>query len=294
MRLLDDIIITGNRAIAKSYAKINLTLDVLNRLENGYHSVCMVMQSLNLFDLVTVEKASSGICVSSNVSELPSDANNIAYKAAELFFEKIAICGGAKIELSKNIPIAAGLAGGSGNAAAVLCALNILYNARLSDQDLDSLALALGADVPYCLTGGTQLAEGIGEQLTVLPPIKGVPVLLVKPDISISTGTIYKKIDSATNLSHPDTDEMITAISDGNIKKIASLLSNVMETVTAGDCPQILEIQKKMLDFGALGAAMSGSGPTVFGIFPDNASAKAACDAFSADFSEVFLTHTTE
>lgn len=294
MKLSNDVIITGNRAIAKSYAKINLTLDVLDRLDNGYHAVKMIMQSLNLFDLIIVDKQKSGIKISTNLKGLPTDEKNIAYKAAALFFAETHISGGAKILIHKNIPVAAGLAGGSGNAAAVLCALNLLYNAELSHNELCELALSLGADVPYCLTGGTQLAEGIGEKLTALTPVKAVPVVLVKPDIGISTAEIYNKIDSASAHSHPDTDGMLKAIADGDIAKIAAGLSNVMESVTADDCPEIVEIKKKMLDFGALGTAMSGSGPTIFGIFPDNAAAKKACDAFSEKYHEVFLTHTTE
>lgn len=294
MKLSNDIIITGNRAIAKSYAKINLTLDVLGRLDNGYHEVKMIMQSLSLFDLVIVDKQKSEIKISTNLKGLPTDEKNIAYKAAALFFAEMHISGGAKILIHKNIPVAAGLAGGSGNAAAVLCALNLLYAAGLSHNELCALALSLGADVPYCLTGGTQLAEGIGEKLTELPPVKAVPVVLVKPDISISTAKIYRKIDSASKLSHPDTDGMLKAIADGDILKLADELSNIMESVTADDCPEIIEIKKKMSELGALGAVMSGSGPTVFGIFPDNASAKTACDEFSKKYDDVFLTHTTD
>lgn len=293
MQLSNDIIITGKRAIARSYAKINLTLDVLGVLENGYHQVKMIMQSLNLFDLIIIDKQKSGITLSANLKSLPTDGKNIAYKAADLFFAKTGICGGAKILIHKNIPVAAGLAGGSGNAAAVICALNILYNARLSDSELSKMALTLGADVPYCITGGTQLAEGIGEKLTPLSSIGTLPVVLVKPNINISTGEIYRKIDSAENLTHPDTDAMIEAIATGNAGEIAKNLSNIMETVTAADCPQILAIKERLISLGALGAVMSGSGPTVFGIFPDNETAKIACDEFSKEYKEVFLTHTT-
>lgn len=292
MKLYNDIVINGNRAIAKSYAKINLTLDVLNRLENGYHTVRMIMQSLNLFDLIILDKQTHGITLSTNCKSLPNNIKNIAYKAADLFFKETGIRGGIKILIHKNIPIAAGLAGGSGNAAAVLCALNMLYNAELSDSKLEELALSLGADVPYCISGGTQLAEGIGEQLTPLPPISGVPVVLVKPPVSISTAEIYHKIDSAENLTHPDTDAAIAAIKSNDINALIPRLSNIMETVTSGSCPEITEIKAQMLKLGALGSIMSGSGPTVFGIFPDNASAKKATDFFSEKYDEVFLTHT--
>lgn len=292
MKLSDDIVITKNRAIAKSYAKINLTLDVLGRLENGYHSVKMIMQSLSLFDLVIVDKEPRGIKISTNIKGLPTDSGNIAYKAAELFFKETGISGGARILIHKNIPIAAGLAGGSGNAAAVLAALNVLYNTGLSDTRLAKMALALGADVPYCLTGGTQLSEGIGEILTPLAPFERVPVVLVKPNVGISTAVIYNKLDTAENLSHPDTDRVISAISAGDTKAVAENMSNIMETVTAGDCPEIVNIKKKMIELGAIGSIMSGSGPTVFGIFPDDMTAKLACDEFAREYDEVFFTHT--
>lgn len=292
MQLSNDIIITGNRAIARSYAKINLTLDVAERLENGYHLVEMIMQSLNLFDLIIIDKQKSGITLKTNLKNLPTDEKNIAHKAADLFFTKTGISGGGKILIHKNIPVAAGLAGGSGNAAAVLSALNLLYNANLSEKELAEMALLLGADVPYCLSGGTQLAQGIGEKLTPLPAIENLPVVLVKPDINISTAEIYRKIDTSKNLIRPDTHAMICAIKDGDTKRIAENLSNIMETVTASGCPQILAIKEKLISLGAQGAVMSGSGPTVFGIFPDNQSAKAACDAFSKEYKEVFLTHT--
>lgn len=292
MKLNDDIIITKNRAIAKSYAKINLTLDVLGRLESGYHKVKMVMQPLNLFDLIIVKKANDSISVKTNIPYLPCDDKNIAYRAAELFFTETKIPGGASIKITKNIPIAAGLAGGSGNAAAVLCALNLLYDAKMTNEELLKIGLSLGADVPYCIENVTSLAEGIGEKLTKLSQIPGIPVVLVTPPISISTGDIYNRIDSAKKLSKIDTDAMISAITDFDTKKIGSTLSNVMETVTISDCPEISDIKEEMLQFGASGSVMSGSGPTVFGIFPDNLSAKVACDYFSKKYERTFLTHT--
>lgn len=292
MKLNDDIIITKNRAIAKSYAKINLTLDVLGRLESGYHKVKMVMQPLNLFDLIIVKKANDSISVKTNIPYLPCDDKNIAYRAAELFFTETKIPGGASIKITKNIPIAAGLAGGSGNAAAVLCALNLLYDAKMTNEELLKIGLSLGADVPYCIENVTSLAEGIGEKLTKLSQIPGIPVVLVTPPISISTGDIYNRIDSSKKLSKIDTDAMISAITDFDTKKIGSTLSNVMETVTISDCPEISDIKEEMLQFGASGSVMSGSGPTVFGIFPDNLSAKVACDYFSKKYERTFLTHT--
>ena len=292
MNLLNDIIITKNRAIAKSYAKVNLTLDVLGKLENGYHEVKMVMQPLNLFDLIIVKKSPFGITVKTNIPHLPCDNKNIAYKAADLFFSETGIKGGASIKITKNIPIAAGLAGGSGNAAAVLCALNLLYNTNLTNEKLLEMGLSLGADVPYCIENVTSLAEGIGEKLTCLSQVPGVPVVLVTPPVNISTADIYSRIDSAENLPKIDTDGIISAIRDFDIKKIGETLSNVMENVTINDCPEISDIKKKMLEFGAYGSVMSGSGPSVFGIFPDNESAKKACDYFSVKYERTFLTHT--
>ncbi|MBQ3470883.1 MAG: 4-(cytidine 5'-diphospho)-2-C-methyl-D-erythritol kinase, partial [Clostridia bacterium] len=177
-------IITGKRAITRSFTKINLTLDVLGRRENGYHDIKMIMQTLSLFDLLIIDKTDGKISVSTNLKYLPTTNKNIAYKAAEVFFERTGIRGGAKIMIHKNIPVAAGLAGGSGNCAATLVAVNMLYGCPMSDTELIALGAELGADVPYCFEGGTQLAEGIGEKLTSLPPMPDAYVLLVKPPVS--------------------------------------------------------------------------------------------------------------
>ncbi len=289
--LYDEITSDNDRVIVKSYAKINLTLDVLERLENSYHNIKSIMQTVSLFDEVTMDKASE-IEVLTNVNTLPSGNGNIAYKAAKLFFERCGIPGGVKISLQKNIPIAAGLAGGSGNAAAVLCGLNYLYDAGLSGNELLKLGLELGADVPFCMCGGTYLAEGVGEKLTPVSSSPRMNILLVKPDISISTAEIYKMIDSEKNLTHPDTDLMINALKSESVDKIASLLGNIMETVTIGKCREISDIKSKMLELGAIGALMSGSGPTVFAIFRDDDTAKKAFEYFSKKYKETFLTHT--
>lgn len=292
MKLYDDMIVTKNRVIAKSYAKINLSLDVLGRLENGYHEVKMIMQTVNLFDLVIADKTEVGITLSTNIKSLPSSEKNLAYRAADLFFKETGIKGGVKILIHKNIPIAAGLAGGSGNAAAVLCALNALYDTNFSDAELAKLGLTLGADVPFCIFGGTQLAEGIGEKLTPINSVAGLAVLLVKPSIGISTQHIYEKIDYAENLSHPNTDALLKAISDNDYINICKNLGNIMETLTIDDCSEISDIKQTMLEMGADGTLMSGSGPTVFGIFRDNISAKKACNYFSEKYNDVFLAHT--
>lgn len=291
MRLYDDIVINDKRAIARSYAKVNLTLDVLSRLDNGYHEVRMIMQSLSLFDLVIVDM-DDDISVSCNLKFLPCDERNIAYKAAQTFFRETGILGGAKILIHKNIPVAAGLAGGSGNAAAVLCALDLLYNTHLGDAELCRIGAKLGADVPFCILGGTQLSEGIGEKLSELPSVPKMTVLLVKPSVGVSTAQIYSDIDSAKNLVHPDTDAAIAAIRAGDRQGIIESLLNIMQTVTASKHPEITKICDLMRSRGAKGAIMSGSGPTVFGIFDDIAAAKGAFDEFSKEYKEVFLTKT--
>lgn len=287
-----DIFIKGNRAVARSYAKINLTLDVLGRLENGYHQVEMLMQTVNLFDLVIVDKDRSQIQVSTNLKYLPVNEKNIAYKACVEFFRHTGISGGARVLIHKNIPVAAGLAGGSGNAAAVLCALNLLYDAGLSPAELCRIGLRLGADVPYCILGGTQLATGLGEQLTPVAPMPKTITLLVKPPISISTAAIYEKIDSVPLPAHPDLQGMLAALEQGDRAGIAGTLYNVMEQVTAVENPVLGGIKKKLLANGALGACMSGSGPTVFGLFDDYEKAKASADSFARMYKDVYLTHT--
>lgn len=290
--LSEDIIITGNRAIARSYAKINLALDVLGKKADGYHDVKMIMQTISLFDLVIVDKAYRDITVNTNLRYLPNNDKNIAYKAAQLFLEKTGINGGARIIIHKNIPVAAGLAGGSGNGAAVLCAMNKLYNAQLTVEELCKLGEQLGADVPYCIIGGTQMAEGIGEILTPLPPMKKTTVLIVKPPINVSTGSVYEQIDGAPIEKRPDTDKIIGALRAGNTALVAENLCNVMEAVTAKMYPVIGGIKNKMLRNGAIGAVMSGSGPSVFGFFDDDEKAKMSHDSFAYQYKDVFLAKT--
>lgn len=287
--LKDDIVITGSRAIARSYAKINLTLDVLGKRDNGYHDVEMIMQTVSLFDLIIIDKTHSGIKITTNLHFLPTNEKNIAYLAAQAFFNKTGINGGCHININKNIPVAAGLAGGSGNAAAVLCSLNILYNACLSAEELVEIGTTLGADVPYCITGGTVLSTGIGEILTPLHSLKKCNILLVKPAINVSTASIYNAIDSVEIKSHPDTQAMIHAINNDDIQAVAENLSNVMGVVTEDIHPIVKGIRHKMMMNGALGAVMSGSGPTVFGIFPDFDTAKKAHDSFAYQFKEVYI-----
>lgn len=290
--IMDSLVVSGNRATARSYAKINLTLDVLGKRPDGYHDVEMIMQTVSLHDTVTVDKTDNGITIETNLVYLPVNEKNIAYKAAVAFFEHTKIDGGCSISIEKNIPVAAGLAGGSGNAAAVLCALDRLYNTNLPLSTLKTIGATLGADVPYCFSGGTALATGIGEVLTPLPSIPKCTILMVKPAISVSTGAIYEAIDSAPIEKRPDTNAMISAINSGDINAIADNLSNVMGTVTENMHPIVRGIRRKMILNGAIGAVMSGSGPTVFGIFPDYETAKASHDSFYYQFREVYIVST--
>lgn len=290
MKLAEELFISGKRAIARSYAKINLTLDVLGRKENGYHDIETVMQTVGLFDLVTVEIQKKDISVKTNLSFLPCDGKNIAYKAAAAFFEKTGIKSGARIYIRKNIPVAAGLAGGSGNAAAVLACLNALFSNPLEKNEILKVAAGLGADVPYCLTGGTVLCKGIGEILTPLPDFQKKHVLLVKPPFGISTAAIYEKIDNEPIKAHPTTTDFINSYSEDGYN--TELMFNVMETVSAAENPVIKGIGEKLRMNGAETAMMSGSGSTVFGMFSDFAAAKKSADSFSRFYKDVYLTMT--
>ena len=261
----------------KALAKINLGLDVLGRRENGYHDVRMVMQTIYLYDNVTVEKTEeAGIHLECNLFYLPVDETNIAYKAAKLLVDEFDIKEGVRIVLDKHIPVAAGLAGGSANAAAVLVGMNRLFSLGLSQQQLMERGVSLGADVPYCVMRGTVLAEGIGEILSPLPPLPKCYILIAKPGISVSTKTVYEKLDSQEITEHPDIDGIIEGLDKQDLQKVALSMGNVLETVTIGDYPIIEEIKDVMKDNGALNAMMSGSGPTVFGIFDDRNKARQA------------------
>ena len=261
----------------KALAKINLGLDVLGRRENGYHDVRMVMQTIYLYDNVTVQKTEeAGIHLECNLFYLPVDETNIAYKAAKLLMDEFDIKEGVRIVLDKHIPVAAGLAGGSANAAAVLVGMNRLFSLGLSQQQLMERGVSLGADVPYCVMRGTVLAEGIGEILTPLPPLPKCYVLIAKPGISVSTKTVYEKLDSQEISEHPDIDGILEGLDKQDIYKVAASMGNVLETVTIGDYPIIEDIKDVMKQDGALNAMMSGSGPTVFGIFDDKSKARKA------------------
>lgn len=266
-----------DRMELKALGKINLGLDVLGRRENGYHDVRMVMQTLYLYDNVTlIKKDEPGIEIESNLFFLPTDSGNIAWKAANLLMEEFKIPGGIKIILNKFIPVAAGMAGGSANAAAVLYGMNKMYRLGLSQQELMKRGVKLGADVPYCIMRGTVLAEGIGEILSPLPPMPRCFVLIAKPPVSVSTKAVYEAIDSKEIEEHPNIDGVLQGLKEQNLDMIASSMGNVLEKVTVAMHPEIAQIKECMLKHGALGAMMSGSGPTVFGLFRSREAAQKA------------------
>lgn len=261
----------------KALGKINLGLDVIRRKENGYHEVRMIMQTVNMYDKLTLRKKNEpGIEVQTNLFYLPTNENNLVYKAAKLLMDEFGIEEGLSIDLHKFIPVAAGMAGGSSDAAAVLHGVNRLFGLGLSKKDLMERGVNIGADVPYCIMRGTALAEGIGEELSSLPPMPDCHILIAKPGISVSTKFVYENLHLETLESHPDIDRSLRALEAGNLEELALSMGNVLETVTIPHYPVIEEIKTIMKDVGALNAMMSGSGPTVFGIFTEEEKARNA------------------
>lgn len=262
--------------LVKAYAKINLGLDILSRRPDGYHEVKMIMQTIRLFDKLMIRKThASGIVVKSSLSYLPGDESNLAWQAASLFFETTRIPATVYIDLEKHIPVAAGMAGGSSDAAAVLTGLNELFHAGLSLSELQTLGVQIGADVPYCLLQGTALAEGIGERLTPLEPAPPAFCLIVKPPVSVSTRYVYEHLDLNT-APHPDIEAALSALKQNDLLGLSRVLGNTLESVTIPKHPEIDKIKKKMIELGALGSLMSGSGPTVFGLFNNKKTAEHA------------------
>lgn len=268
-----------DRIQLKALAKINLGLDVLRRREDGYHEVKMIMQTISLHDDLEIRRIKTPeIQVKTNLYYLPTNENNLVYKAAKLLMDEFDIKEGVSIQLKKRIPVAAGMAGGSTDGAAVLWGMNQMYGLGLSRQELMERGVKLGADVPYCVQRGTALAEGIGERLSVLPSMPKCTILIAKPGISVSTKFVYENLH-ANDLKpeqHPDVDRMIEAMKEKNLDLLCERMGNVLETVTIPAYPVIQEIKEHMMACGAAGAMMSGSGPTVFGIFHSPVQAKAA------------------
>lgn len=254
--------------LIKANAKINLGLDVIRRREDGYHDVCMIMQSLDLSDDIFLEKiAEDEIRLTTDLTSLPNDESNLAYKAAKLLKEEYQIGQGVIISIQKRIPVAAGMAGGSTDAAAVLRGMNELFKLGLSVEELQKTGVKLGADVPYCIMGGCALAEGIGEKLTKLEGPSGYPVLIAKPDIEVSTKHVYEQLLPEDENSHPDIKRLLTDVKNQDVPAIAKHMGNILETVTITEHPVIAQIKDRMITSGAVNSLMSGSGPTVFGIF---------------------------
>lgn len=277
----------------KAYAKINIGLDVLRRREDGYHEVRMIMQTVDICDDLIFEKAvQPGISIQIDHEDLPADQNNLIYKAADLLMREKGITEGVQITLTKRIPIAAGMAGGSSDAAATMRGLNRLFAMGYTTEELQKLGVKLGADIPYCIVGGTMLSEGIGEILSPLPAPPECCLVVAKPDINVSTKFVYENLHADSLTCHPDIDGMMEAIKAGDLQGVTDRLGNVLETVTVKEYPVIEQIKELMRREGAMNALMSGSGPTVFGIYTDQDRAKYAAQEIEGRelAKQVFVT----
>ena len=277
----------------QAFAKINLGLDVLGKREDGYHEVRMIMQTIRMYDQLDMRKSvEPGIHLTTNKKYIPVDENNLVWRAAKLMMDTCGIMEGVSIHLHKVIPVAAGMAGGSSDAAATLVGMNRLFHCGLSKEKLMELGVQIGADVPYCVLRGTALAEGIGEKLTVLPPMPDCWILIGKPGISVSTKYVYTTLDLNTDTVHPDIDGMKKALEDGNLYGITERMGNVLQDVTIPAYPEVERIKEQMKALGAVNAMMSGSGRTVFGIFDNEEKAQKACQKLreSGSCQQVFLT----
>ncbi len=277
----------------KALAKINLGLDVVGRREDGYHELRTIMQTIHLHDRLQIRRTREpGIKIHTNLSFLPVNESNLVYQAAVLLMSEFKITEGVEVNLSKRIPVSAGMAGGSTDGAAMLYGMNRLFELGLSRRELMERGVKLGADVPYCLMRGTALAEGIGEELTQLPPMVKCPVLIAKPAVSVSTKLVYQNLKLDKGLPHPDIDLLVRAIQKKDFDGVCAHMGNVLETVTIPNYPVIEQIKEKMLGSGAAAAMMSGSGPTVFGLFRDEKSAMQALDEMRSSklARQVYLT----
>lgn len=277
----------------KAYGKINLGLDVCGRREDGYHIVRMVMQNVDIYDTLTFEKNNSGnICLTANKDTIPTDEHNLIYKVCDLLIKKYDIKEGVNVHLEKNIPVAAGMAGGSTDGAAAFYGMKELFDLPITKEQMCELSVKLGADIPYCILGGTMLSEGIGEILSPLPDMPPCHILVGKPDINVSTGWVYTELDSKEIDSHPDIDGMCEAIKNEDLKGVCNRLSNVLEPVTKTEYEVIGKIEDLMEENGAIRAIMTGSGPTVFGIFDDEEKLKKAYRAIkeSGYCPELFMS----
>ncbi|MDD7769971.1 4-(cytidine 5'-diphospho)-2-C-methyl-D-erythritol kinase [Suipraeoptans intestinalis] len=261
----------------KALGKVNLGLDVLGRRDNGYHDVRMVMQSVYLYDDICIKKKKEqGIELTTNLFFLPANEKNLAYRAARLLLEEFQIDTGIRMHIEKRIPVAGGMAGGSTDAASVLFGINRLFQLGLSQKELMKRGETLGADVPYCILRGTALAEGIGEKLTPLPDLPKCIMVIAKPPVSVSTAKVYEKLDGTPIKEHPPIDGILEGLQAGSLETVVKNMGNVLESVTVKEYPVIADIKESMIQNGAVNAMMSGSGPTVFGIFENRRQAASA------------------
>lgn len=267
-------------------AKLNLSLDIVGVREDGYHLLRMIMQTIDLCDQIVLERADE-ISLTCNLPELPCDERNLAVRAAHAFFERTGLPGGVRMTLDKNIPHGAGMGGGSADAAAVLKGLNELCGTDLSQQELCEIGLRLGADVPFCIVGGTQLAEGVGERLTPLPPLPDCFLLVAKPEQGVSTPEAYHAYDRLTDVLHPDTAELTGLLSRGDLSGFCARMENVLEPAVS--LPEIQQIRAEMLAAGVLGSRMTGSGSAVFGVFTQEQPALVCKKNLKKRFSQVYL-----
>ena len=272
--------------IEYAYAKLNISLDVSAKRDDGYHDMVMVMQTVSLSDEIRIQPNGSGrVTASSNLPFIPRDERNLAVRAALRYLERIGKEGqGFRLDLRKNIPVGAGMAGGSSDAAAVLRGLNRMYDSPLSREQLEELAASIGSDVAFCVSGGTALAKGRGEVLEPLPGIPACAFTIVKPEFSISTPDLFKRLDRCPPRSHPDTPGLLAAIEAGDLNALCRRMYNVFEDVSDRRMRTIREIKSALLDQGALGAVMTGTGSAVFGVFEDEAQAEKAREALKKDY----------
>lgn len=276
----------------KAYAKINLTLDVLGKRSDGYHELATIMQTIDLADVLTFKEKERGISIVTSSMDIPTDEKNLAYQAAQLFLEKNQLATGVEITLEKQIPVMAGLAGGSSDAAATLLGLKKLWDLPVSQEELWQMAVQLGSDVAFCLKGGTCLAQGRGEILTPLLSPPPLWLVVVKPKLAVSTAWVYQNLDLLNIQERPDNEVMIRALAKGEVEEIAGCLGNVLETVTLPSYPILGEIKERMKALGALGVLMSGSGPTLFGFTASQGEAEIIARALEGEMERVFVTTT--
>lgn len=276
----------------KAYGKVNIALDIVGKREDGYHLLRMIMQTVDIYDVLTFKRGVPGIKITSNKEFVPTDERNLVYRAIELFSKTYNLEPDIEVYIEKNIPVEAGMAGGSTDAAAALRAMRDMYKPELSDEELMNLGVKIGADVPYCIIGGTALCEGIGEVITRLKPFKDKLMVVIKPNFGVSTVEAYKGFRLDEVKGHPPVNELIKEMEQENLKFVAENMGNLLELVTIKSHKEIQEIKDFILGEGALGAMMSGSGPTVFGFFEDLKKATICAEKLKRKYKEVFVTKT--